>query len=174
MKTISKLLTAAFILALGNNAFGQANTNASASATIVAPISIQKTENLQFGSAAAGTGGTVIIDPDGSRSKSGNVTLVNIGDVSAAAFTVEGDAGREYVLTLPTDPIVITLAGGGDDMSIDGFASSLTGRGTLSGSLSTTGTTGTQDITVGATLHVKSGQTPGAYSGTFNVSVNYY
>lgn len=171
MKTKSKILTAAFVLLLANNSFAQASTNANATATIVEPIAITKTEDLKFGSVAAGTGGTVVVAADGARTKTANVTLVAIGTVKAAAFTVSGDAGREYVLTLPSSPVAITS--GSNSMNVNAFTSSLAGaNGTLSGTISSG--TGTQDINVGATLNVNSAQAAGNYTGTFSVTVNYY
>ncbi|WP_373861577.1 DUF4402 domain-containing protein [Burkholderia multivorans] len=44
------------------------------------------------------------------------------------------------------------------------------GAGTLGG---TAGTAGTQTVYVGGTLNVAGNQAPGAYSGTFNVTVAY-
>jgi len=51
-------------------------------------------------------------------------------------------------------------------MDADNFTSTPSGTGTLS--------SGTQNLTVGATLNVAAAQTPGVYtSGNFNVTVNY-
>lgn len=172
MKTTSKFLTVAFVLLVANKSFAQAEATASATATIVEPISVAKTADLKFGSVAKGAaGGTVVIAANGNRTKTGDISLVNVGTVQAAAFTVTGDAGREYVLTLPSAAIEITS--GANKMNVDTFTSSLSGRGTISGTIGS-GTTGTQDITVGATLTVGSAQAPGSYTGSFKVTVNYY
>jgi hypothetical protein len=51
-------------------------------------------------------------------------------------------------------------------MALNGFVSSPSPGGILSGG-------GNQLLSIGATLSVGSNQTPGSYSGSFNVTVTY-
>jgi hypothetical protein len=146
----------------------QVTASANVSATIVTPISITKTYDLNFGNIApSSSGGEVVIDPAGSRSASGGVTLPGtVGTVAAASFHVTGTPNYSYSITLPSVPL--TISSGGDNMTVNVFASEPAVTGTLDAS-------GSQTINVGATLHVVGSQTPGFYaSGTpFTVTVNY-
>lgn len=148
----------------------QATATATATATIVTPISISKTADMSFGNIAvqAGTGGTVVLAPAGTRTTggAGGVTLpATTGTVTAAAFTVNGNGSYTYAITLPS-VVTLTRASGTETMDATSFTSTPSGTGTLSG--------GTQNLTVGATLTVAAAQVPGVYtSGNFNVTVNY-
>jgi hypothetical protein len=169
MKTISKILSAAILLICAQNSFAQATGTATATATIVTPISIQRNTHMNFGNVAvqASTAGTVTISPAGVRSRTAGVTLPNVaGTVTAATFTVSGTASYTYTITLPTS-VTLTRASGSETMTADNFTSNPSATGQLSSS-------GSQDIGVGATLNVAAAQTAGVYtSGNFDVTVNY-
>lgn len=156
------------VVTTNNILFAQASATASSSVSIVTPISIAKTLDMNFGNiAASGTAGTVILAPAGTRTKTGGVTLpVTAGTVTAATFTVSGQASFTYSITLPGS--AITLANGGNNMSATTFTSTPTPTGTLSAG-------GTQTITVGATLTVGANQVAGTYTTAtpFTVTVNY-
>ena len=172
MKNISKVvLAAAVLIGFSNSSFAQATATASASATIITPISITKTIDLNFGNVAvsATTGGTVILDPTGSRTTGGGggVTLpATTGTVAAASFDVAGAASFTYAITLPTS--TVTISSGSNSMNVTTFTSLPSATGTLSSG-------GTQTLTVGATLAVAAGQAPGSYTNTtaIPVTVNY-
>lgn len=141
-----------------------ASADANASAVVVAPISITNTGDISFGKFAAGTGGTVVMSPAGSRSKSGGVVLLTGSAGYAAHFSVTGDSGATYAITLPSSATV-THTDGETTMDIGTFTSSPSSPGTL--------TSGTQNLLVGATLTVASSQLAGVYAGSFSVSVEY-
>jgi hypothetical protein len=168
MKHMKKLISFAILMfAFTAATFAQVSATASATATIVAPIAITKTVDMNFGNVAASVAaGTVVLTPAGTRSATGGVTLpATVGTVSAASFTVTGTAGYTYSITLPGAPTTITS--GGNNMTVDTFTSNPTPTGTLTG--------GTSTLTVGATLNVGASQAAGVYvSGTpFTVTVNY-
>jgi hypothetical protein len=79
-------------LSFSVHSFGQVSATATASATIITPIAISKTVDMNFGNiAVSGTGGTVVLAPAGTRTSTGGVTLpVVAGTVAAASFTVTG------------------------------------------------------------------------------------
>jgi hypothetical protein len=153
-----------------NSTFAQqtASATATASATIITPISISKTADMNFGNIAvsASAGGTVVLAPAGTRSTTGSVSLpATTGSPAAAAFTVTGQGNYTYAITLPS---TATLTDGAShNMTAGTFTSNPSSTGTLS--------SGTQNITVGATLTVAAAQTPGTYatSSPFTVTVNY-
>jgi hypothetical protein len=147
----------------------QSSVTAESSATIITPITIEKTQDLNFGNIAVQTltGGTVVLTPEGGRTATSGVTLPTtvIGTVTAASFTVSGDGDRTFSISLPTVPI--SLTGTGVPMSLGTFTSTPSATGTLE--------SGTKIVTVGGTLTVSAGQTPGLYTNSdgLAVTVNY-
>lgn len=170
MKQISKIFAFAFVmLAFSTGAIAQpgVTATASATATIITPITIAKTVDMNFGNISVNTNaGTVIMTPAGTRSVTGGCSLPTpVGTVTAASFTVTGVDGLTFGITLPTAATTITAV---STMTVDTWTSSPTPTGTLPG--------GTQTLTVGATLHVGASQTAGVYTSgatPFIVSVNY-
>lgn len=141
------------------------DATATAGARIIAPITIVKGTNLNFGDIVAGASvGTVVIDNTGARTHTGGTTLGSASAISKATFDVGGQAASTYTISLPAS-VVITETGGGT-MTVDGFNSNPAGTGTLDGS-------GAQTINVGATLNVGSPQAQGSYTGTYTVTVAY-
>lgn len=125
------------------------------------------TSALSFGSFTAGAGGSITVSPAGTRMKTGSVILVSQGaGASAAQFTVSGTPGASFSISLPVDGSVFLSDGAAGSMALNGFTSSPSGSGVLSGG-------GTQQVNVGATLTVGNAQAAGSYSGSFNVTVNY-
>jgi len=171
MKNTSKLIAAACVLtaSLATTAsFAQATASATATGTIVTPISITEDVNMNFGNLAVqtATGGTVVLAPDGSRTVTLGVSLpVTAGTVTAASFTVTGEAGYTYAITLPVTDV--TLNSGIYTMTANTFTSTPLTAGLL--------TAGIQTLTVGATLNVAAAQPAGVYitQTPFDVTVNY-
>jgi hypothetical protein len=169
MKQITRIFALLVIgLAFTASSFAQVTATANASATIVSPIAIVKTLDMNFGNVAASAAlGTVVLTPASTRSATGGVTLpATAGTVTAASFTVTGTAGYTYAITLPV--AALTITSGGPSMTVDTWTSTPTPTGTLVG--------GTSTLTVGATLHVGANQAAGVYgilAETFSVTVNY-
>jgi hypothetical protein len=172
MKNITKIFaTAAIIIAGTQVSFAQATATASASATIITPISISKTVDMNFGNIAvsASIAGTAILAPAGTRTTggAGGVTLpATVGTVTAASFNVTGQATYTYAITLPSGTINVTS--GAITMGLTAFTSSPSATGLLS-------VGGTQTLTVGATLNVAAAQAAGVYTNATAVpiTVNY-
>jgi hypothetical protein len=122
--------------------------------------------SLSFGSFLAGSGGTLVISPAGTRSQTGGVLVIGQGAGAAARFNVVGTANASYSISLPDNNTVTLSDGNGHAMTVNSFVSNPPRTGSLSGG-------GNQSICVGATLIVGPNQTPGAYSGAFSVIVNY-
>ncbi len=143
----------------------QATANFTASVTIIQPIGITNTANMNFANLDAKSGGAIILSPDNSRTNQGGVELKDGNTVSAATFEVTGQAGYTYSISLPNSNHVLT--NGTDDIIIRDFTSSLNDEGSLAD--------GSQTLRVGASLDINPNQTPGNYTspGGFNVTVNY-
>jgi len=105
--------------------------------------------------------------PGGTRTQTGGVTLpATTGTVTAASFNVTGANSYTYSITLPASPTTITS--GANNMTVSTFTSNPATTGTLSG-------TGSQTLSVGATLNVGASQVAGLYTSSipFTVTVNY-
>lgn len=147
------------------NAQDSATEAANASVTLITPISITKTTDLSFGTfVASSTPGTITMTPAGTVSTAGGVTEISGGDVSAAAFTVAGETGQSFAITLPSTDVVLNSATEGESLTLNTFTSNPTDTGII-------GTDGT--ISVGGTLTVPADSKADTYTGTFNVTVNY-
>ncbi len=171
MKNICKVVLAVSVTGFSINSFAQAMAIASTSSTIITPIAITKTVDMNFGNIAVSPamGGMVVLDPASNRTTggAGGVTLpVTAGSVSAASFTVAGAASYSYSITLPVS--AVNLSSGSNNMNVTNFTSSPAYTGVL-------GPGGTQTLTVGATLNIAAGQTPGIYPATspLSVTINY-
>jgi hypothetical protein len=168
MKKLSVLFSLVAILTIASfTAKAQVSATATSSANIIGPISIVKTVDLVFGNVAVSPvlGGTVVLDPAGTRAQTGGVTLpVITGSPTAAKFTVSGQAGTTYAITLPAS---VVLTNGTNNMTVDNFTSTPTATGSLA--------SGSEDIFVGGTLHVAAAQVSGLYTNAADlvVTVNY-
>ena len=164
MKTL--LLLSIFVLS-GYTAIAQSQASASftASVTIIEPIGITTTSNMNFANVDAKTGGTIILTPDNTRITSGGVELEEATGVSAATFEITGEQGSSFSLSIPNSEYI--LSNGNENIIIKDFTSSLAGSGNIE--------SGSKVVRVGATLDVNPNQAPGTYTSTgpLNVTVNY-
>jgi hypothetical protein len=174
MKMKNKFIAIA-LLAMGFSiqTFAQSSATAEATATLVNPISIVATTNMDFGTiAASNASGTVVLTNVGVATPNGGVTLVS-GTPSAALFTVSGEGGSGFSINYPAASIL--LKNGEEVLTVNAFTYSNNGdaTGTLSG---VAGEVGTSTITVGATLVVPANAKAGIYTNTdndFTLTVNY-
>lgn len=168
MKSCNKLFLLFAICFVCISLFAQVTAIANSAATIVTPISISKTADMNFGNIAVSTAlGTVVLAPAGSRSSTGGVTLpANAGTVTAAAFTVYATSAYTFTITLPSSALIID-DNNGNTMTVSAFTSNPTPTGTLSG--------GSITLSIGATLNVGGSQSAGTYTSDtpFDVTVNY-
>lgn len=147
-----------------------ANSSATASATIIAPMTISSATNLSFGSFDASKPGTVTVDTAGNRTANG-VTLSG-GTPAAATFSISGQSGLSYNIAYTGTSA--TLSNGSDSMALAivsdlGGAASSAGAPVSSGTLSSGATT----LRVGGTLTINAGMPAGSYNGTISVTVQY-
>lgn len=149
-----------------------ANATATSTSTVVTPITITKAADLAFGSFAAGaSAGTVTISTNGTRSKTGGVTLMSGGTTTAAKFDVSGSGTLTYSISWTGSST--SLTSGGDSMTFTRVAD-LTGAGAVTGDVTSGAlTAGAQSIYVGGVLDVAINQPAGSYSGTVSATVEY-
>lgn len=149
-----------------NSVSAQVNATATASATILTGISITKVQDMNFGRLNPGaSGGTATISTAGVVTPTGDVTKLAGATPTAASFTVSGETGYTFSISLPTSDYTISYLT--NNMTVNTFISDPATTGTIVGG----GTT----LSVGAKLTVASGQVSGTYTnGTgFTVTVNY-
>lgn len=123
--------------------------------------SLIKTQDFNFGMIAGGAGysGTVTVDASGARHASGDVLLLS-GASSPARFTLYGDPGDLYALTLPAE---FAIDSGADRMRVSAVTASIPIAGTLPAG-------GTLSFSVGGTLTVTSSQRNGPYNGSLEIT----
>ena len=128
-------------------------------------LTLSNTRGLDFGRFVAGAGGTVILAPNGARSRTGAVVLLNSPTVGQASFNAIRATGNKnnVSISLPANGS-IRLNSGTNSMAVNNFVSTPASTGSVQTPMT---------MSVGATLVVAPNQAPGTYSGTFNVTVNY-
>ncbi|GAB2769772.1 DUF4402 domain-containing protein [Salinimicrobium soli] len=154
------------LLFLSSQIFGQASATAvvNTRATVVDPIEIEKTVDLDFGNViSAYNAGQVVLSPDGSRVAYG-VQLSNSlpGTVNPAEAVVT-HGNNNYSITLPESFVLYNESDPNQVLIIDDFQVD-----PLKGEL--------QDVLrIGATLNLHANQLSGYYTNSsgFNVTVSY-
>lgn len=155
-------------------ALAQGSAQGEVEAIVLRPLSFFKVNDLDFGSIiASGTSGTVRLAPDGTRTRTGGVTLSGNGG-EPARFAGLGTPNRQVNISLGSNMIWIT--GPGVRMRVRDFEIGSTPTAILSTTptrFSIASTLGNYNFPVGGTLEVGANQTPGDYSGTFTITLNY-
>ena len=166
-------------LLLTTNVSAQLTASATGSGTIVAPLTITQTANMNFGNVAVGaSGGTVVLTPAAGRTPTGDVQLAatNTGTVAAAGFNITGEGSYTYAITVPSGNYTITHTNTTDVMEISTFTATTTNTiGGSSPDYTSTLSSGVDAILVGATLTVSASEVAGVYTNAtgFNVTVAY-
>lgn len=144
-----------------------ATATAGVNATVLAPIAISKTADLNFGSFAADSNetGTVALATAGTRTFTGGASAVSTGagTVTAASFSVTGEGAATFSITLPSSAVTLTRATGTETMSVATFVSDPSGTGAL--------VAGAKTVNVGATLSVGAAQVAGTYANASGLPV---
>jgi Domain of unknown function (DUF4402) len=129
-------------------------------------VTISPTQGLSFGGFYEGSsGGTVTVNPDGSRTSSGDVVLINSGFIySPAIFEMQAQAGTLISIMNGPDVILSGSHGGSLHMHIG-----TSNKG--SSFIATVAAPGLNEIRIGGTLTVGSAlaNPAGSYSGTFSI-----
>lgn len=150
-----------------------ATAAATVSGTVVAPITLLKQSDLNFGSFTSGTtAGTVVYNPaTTARSATSGVTLASPSFATLGSFAVGGQSGTSYTVTTTAAPITLTHTNLTSTITLTSI--------TLYSSNATTPylLTGSNDaLIVGGTLTVPISSTAGVYTsavGALSVTVNY-
>ena len=163
---MEKIILILLSLFLSGKVFAQASASATVTtrATVIDPIKIDKTVDLDFGNVvSAYNPGSVILSPDGSRVAYG-VQISNSfpGNVNPAEAVVT-HGNNNYSITLPESFTLYNLDNPDQKVIIDQFTVQPE-EGAV-----------TDIIKIGATLNLKANQLSGFYTNSsgFNVTVSY-
>jgi Mat/Ecp fimbriae major subunit len=166
-KLMHRAVVGAVIAAIGLSAgaahAAPVNASATAKARILKQITVTNTSDLDFGTIVAGTAASTVAVSTGAVRSCGT-GLTCTGTVTAANFDVSGT--NNAVVTVTGDNSVTLANGTGGTMS-----ASLT-RSASTLTLANSGPVG-GSFQVGGTLSLAANQADGAYTGTFNVTVDY-
>lgn len=166
MRISSGLLLSAILWSAAVPAAAAATQTTAGQVSILSPLSVLKTADLNFGDLIVSGTGTAVMDPvAGSLTTTGGVTKAGTA-AHAAQFTGTGSKNSIVHIRVPTTPITVTRVGGTETMTVSSW--------TLDQSANLK--VPPNDIfafAVGATLNVGAGQASGIYTGTFQVTVQY-
>ncbi|WP_324719104.1 DUF4402 domain-containing protein [Salinimicrobium sp. HB62] len=155
-----------FFLFISGAVFAQASASATVEsrATIIDPIKIDKSVDLDFGNViSAYTPGTVILSPDGSRVAYGVLLSNSIPGNVAPAEAVVTHGNNNYSITLPQAFSLYHQENPNQVLVIDNF----TVEPIVGDEIDV--------LRIGATLNLEANQPAGYYSNSegFNVTVSY-
>lgn len=174
------LAIAAAAAALAYPACAQEIETARMSAVIDTPISIINTNDMDFGKIAPrGNAGTVVMTPAASAQCTTSGGLVHSGNCRAATF--EGTVRFLFVLRVqkPNGNRIDLTGPSGARMRLDNFTFGAgpglldLGQNGVNHRFWILNANGSYTFYAGGTLHVAANQTPGVYTGTFEIQLNY-
>jgi hypothetical protein len=159
------------MIAFTTNAVAQSSATdfAATDATVIAPITIAKTIDMNFGNLVSTVdGGAIVLPTTGVRTGVAAILAGPDGSPTAASFTVGGEVDYTYGITLPAaafnvengDATAATMEVGTFVSSPDATATSLTG--------------GEETLLVGATITLLANQASGVYTNTTDMIVTVF
>ena len=140
-----------------------AQTDVTAEATVVAPLIVAADQPLQFGQVVSGT-------------------TKSVNDASnAGRASISGTNGANVIVTLTTIPTTLDDAGGNSFPINNIVASSSDNTTTLGSDFASSGQGATQPVTLASPSYIffrgdavpPGGQTPGDYTATITITVDY-
>jgi len=160
-----KLLIIVIVLS-GFSVCGYAQSNSAqitASVEVIAPITIARAADLNFGRITIAGAGTVVVSSVGTRTQTGSITLLTGGSEAPGLFNITGRATSTYAVTVPSSVTLKKSGSATETITADTFTNNAVAI------------TGSSDqLKVGATLHLVGNETVGAYaSDLFAVTVAY-
>ena len=134
-------------------------------------LTVTATQSIHFGTfcAPGGTGGTVTVGFDGSRTSSGEIILLSAAPTAQPAiFEIKLCQGRNVVITYSSTTILSSGSGGFLILDIGPTELGVNGSRFPTNNDCNFIT----PLRIGGTLHVPGNPPPGNYSGSFNITFN--
>lgn len=163
MKLVAFAAVAIFAVAGATSAFAgsgnPASDSATASATVISPLTVTKVDDLVFGKVvqpSTGSGTAAIAASSGSQIVLSGLTAPTAQGTKPAHFTISGDNTTAWTASLAAPS---TLANGAATIGFSATSSTLTGS--------------PSDVYVGGTITVTSSTTPQTYTGTLTLTATY-
>ncbi|MCP5395338.1 MAG: DUF4402 domain-containing protein [Sphingomonadaceae bacterium] len=146
---------------------------------VLKPLSILKTEDIDFGNILVNGAGTVDLTPSANPTCTTSANLIHSGNCQPAEFVGVGSVAQLVRFRRPAGNN-ITLTGPGTDMVMDNIT--IDGSPTMiflgnfgrNSRFLISSLDGYWEIRVGGTLNVPANQTAGVYSGTLQIDVAYF
>ncbi|MCM8570152.1 DUF4402 domain-containing protein [Gramella jeungdoensis] len=163
MKNLQEIILLFFLCLLGN--YGM---TAQENPPIPVQVEVNTAQFLNFGAFTVGdAGGTVSVDHNGTRTWTGDVTLLNNGTVSPALYDVYANPGTIINITHPASFELTGTSGQKISLEINSYSTGNT-------FISTQNPTIPNSVYIGGTLILGSSSAngPGNYSGTINITFN--
>lgn len=152
---------------------------ATATGTVIQPIAIGSTANLNFGKFTPGAGGSITVSTSGAPTVSGVVRSSTVA-TTAAKFDVTGDANATYAITYTgtSADLADAVTPTPNKMALAIVSDLTAGNKTVTGTADTVasgnlGAGSAQSIYVGGKLTVAATQPSGTYTGSIKVQVEY-
>ena len=151
-----------------------------ASVVLVQPLSIVKSEDLDFGTIIPGTGGTVVLDPTATPTCTITGAVIRSGTCQPAEFVGAGSVNQRVRVRIPPNARMTVSNGAGatmliNNMSLDGDPDLLVVReNPRTFRFRIQHPSGIFYFRVGGRLNVGANQAPGTYTGTFDVDIQYF
>jgi hypothetical protein len=134
-------------------------------------ITVTPTQGIHFGTlCATGSGGTVTVVWDGSRTSTGDITLLSMAPTAQPAiFEIKLCQGRNVIITFAATTILTGSNGGSLTLDIGP-----TEKGPNGAIFPTNNDCNfITPLRVGGTLHIPGTVIPGIYTGSFDITFNY-
>jgi len=178
---ITKLALALGAVVLAGSAWAQSNTaTAVATATVVAPLTVSKATDMNFGTFAATTGIASVMKLSTTALTTGSTAKIYTGAaLSVAKFDVTGDAARTFSISYEGSSTQLVSTTPVANMPVDWTAVAMSAETAAtelsdgSDSLTGTLTAGVAHIFAGGNLTVGAYQPAGIYTGNLVVTVTY-
>ena len=174
IRPFTRIFAATFVIGGALFAAGAANAvpkaaspPATSTATLVHPLTLLKTADLDFGLLTVTGAGTAVINPGtNAQTTTGGVTTLG-GLPHGASFTGAAAGLSLIFVQQPTGAITLTRIGGTQTMTVTNFT-------LQNGNFYIALASGAFSFRVGGTLNVAAGQLDGTYIGTFDVTATYF
>lgn len=157
-----------------------ASASGIATANVISPLTATAVAELDFGTVAVALaqGGTVIVRPGtaGAHYTGSARQACQSGPSCAtphpALFRVGGEAGRNYLVSVPVQAIARPDGGSGEGLPVDDLVVRSASRPT-EGAVGRLGADGQDRFEIGGTIHIPAGAPPASYSATVAVVLTY-
>lgn len=166
MNKIAASIALALIGSSGALSASAADATANGSVSIVTPVSVSSSQDLQFGAIIKPASGeaSIAVSAAGVRSL-GTATAASNAASNQAVFTISGDAGLAITVTVDSSFDMVNALDNTKKLTVT-TSTDKAGAQALGGA-------GSLTVNVGGAFTLGAAATAGDYSGSFKVAANY-